>query len=252
MADPEHLYCHEVGQGERLVLVHGFTQTGRSFDPLISRWQDRFRLAIVDAPGHGRSGPIRASVPEGAELVGLAGGPACYLGYSMGGRLCLQLALDRPHVVNRLVLVGATAGIEDPTERKARRRLDEERARLIVDVGVEAFLVDWLAGPLFASLSPRAGNMASRLDNTAEGLASSLRLAGTGTQESLWHRLAELAMPVLIVVGANDPKFDALGQRMVGAIGANSTLVRVPEAGHAAHLENPEHFASMVEHFLKP
>jgi 2-succinyl-6-hydroxy-2,4-cyclohexadiene-1-carboxylate synthase len=238
------------GSGRRLVLVHGFTQTRRSWGPLVERLITRHELVLVDAPGHGRSGHVRADLWEGARLLGDVGGRADYLGYSMGGRYLLHLALARPDLVERLVLVGATAGIEDAAARLERQQGDAQWAQLVVDEGVERFLDRWLAGPLFRGLSPAAAGREARLENTATGLASSLRLAGTGRQAPLWDRLHELAMPVLLVVGSEDGKFRAVAERMQAAIGDNASVAVVGRAGHAAHLERPDAFAELLLSFL--
>jgi 2-succinyl-6-hydroxy-2,4-cyclohexadiene-1-carboxylate synthase len=103
---------------------------------------------------------------------------------------------------------------------------------------------------LFASLPEAAAGVDDRRRNTAAGLAGSLRHTGTGTQEPLWDRLGLLAMPVLVVAGANDPKFTALGERLVACIGGHATFAAVPDAGHAAHLEQPAAFVTLVEHWL--
>jgi 2-succinyl-6-hydroxy-2,4-cyclohexadiene-1-carboxylate synthase len=236
------------GTGERLVLVHGFTQTGRSWDRVARRLAERRTVVTVDAPGHGGSAAVRAAVPTAAALLGAAGGPATYVGYSMGGRLCLQLAVDRPELVRRLVLVSTTAGIDD-AEREARRRADEELAASIEHDGVDAFLDRWLALPLFATLPRDAAGIDDRRRNTAAGLASSLRLAGTATQEPLWDRLPELSMPVLLVAGALDSKYLAIAERMAELI-ADATVIVIEGAGHAVHLEAPDAFAGALDGWL--
>lgn len=244
------LHADVVGAGPRLVLVHGFTQTRRSWGPAADLLARSHELVLVDAPGHGQSGRVRAGLWDGARLIGEVGGQADYLGYSMGGRYLLHLAIVEPRLVQRLVLVGATAGIEDPAEREERRRADHEWAEVAMREGVAPFLDRWLAGPLFRNLSPEAGGREARLENTATGLAGSLRLAGTGSQEPLWRRLPLLDMPVLLVVGAQDAKFLALAERMQSAIGDNASLAVIDGAGHAAHLEAPDAFAHAVEAFL--
>jgi 2-succinyl-6-hydroxy-2,4-cyclohexadiene-1-carboxylate synthase len=161
----------------------------------------------------------------------------------MGARFCLHLALAGPALVERLVLVSGTAGIDDVGERAARRAADEALADGIERDGVDAFLDRWLAQPLFAHQAERvdpdrqAADRRERRRNTPSGLASSLRLAGTGTQSPLWGRLAELTMPVTLIAGADDPKFVALAGRLADAIGSSARLHIVPNAGHAAHLE---------------
>ncbi len=103
---------------------------------------------------------------------------------------------------------------------------------------------------MFAGLGPEQAHRRARLANTADGLASSLRRAGTGTQEPLWGRLGELAMPVLVVAGADDAKFAALAERMVDAVGANAELAVVPGAGHTVHLEQPAAFLAALRAWL--
>jgi 2-succinyl-6-hydroxy-2,4-cyclohexadiene-1-carboxylate synthase len=238
------------GTGERIVLVHGFTQTGRSWDRVASRLATGWEVVTVDAPGHGDSATARADLPEAAAMLGTTCGPATYVGYSMGGRLCLHLAMARPEVVRRLVLVSATAGIEDPGERAARRHEDEELAAAIERDGLDDFLDRWLALPLFATLPRDAAGVEDRRRNTAEGLATSLRLTGTGTQESLWDRLGELAMPVLLVAGALDTRFVAIAERMARLI-PGSSLEVVADAGHSVHLERPDAFTDALERWLR-
>ena len=239
------------GHGPRLVLVHGFTQTARCWGAFADDLARDHELVLVDAPGHGGSSRVAADLPGGAELLGRAGGHGTYLGYSMGGRLALHLALARPELVERLVLVGATAGIDDPDQRAARRRADEGLADHLEEVGLEAFLDEWLAKPLFAGLTDEAAAREERLANEAGALATSLRRAGTGTQEPLWDRLGALAMPVLVLAGVDDVKFSALASRLGRAIGANATVALVPRAGHSAHLEAPGDAASIVRRWLR-
>lgn len=251
------LHVETCGQGPRLVLAHGFTQSGRVWGGLADDLSVHHRLTMVDLPGHGGSSDIRADLVDGAALLGNAGGSAFYLGYSMGARFCLHLALARPDLVHRLVLVSATAGIEAADERAERRRADEALAERLDPVGggaaeksVAEFIDRWAANPIFGHVPAEANALDERKRNTAAGLASSLRMAGTGTQESLWVRLGELRMPVLVVAGVRDTKFTGLGRRIVGAIGTNAHCVQIGDADHAPHLQQPHPVATVVHTFL--
>jgi len=244
------LYADVSGRGPRLVLVHGFTQTGRSWGPVAADLARDHEVVRVDGPGHGHSASLATDMVEGARLLGETGGPATYIGYSMGARLCLHLALAQPQRVTALVLLGGTAGIEDAVARAARRRDDEALAVELERVGVAEFVGRWLARPLFIGLDEGAAGRSARLENTVTGLAASLRLAGTGAQESLWSRLPELAMPVLAVAGERDEAFIARAEAMAVAIGPNAEVAGVPGAGHAAHSEAPEAFLAIVRRFL--
>ncbi len=232
------------------MLVHGFTQTLRSWDRLALPLSDTFQVVRVDLPGHGGSGAIEMSFEETAAAIGEAGGRATYVGYSLGGRLCLRLAVDRPDLVQSLVLVGASPGLADDTERAERRAADEALATDIERLGTTAFLDRWLAQPLFASLEPQPEDLAARRANTSGGLATALRRLGTGVQEPLWDRLRRLAMPVLAVAGKEDTRYARIAEEMADAIGVNAQVVALTGAGHAAHLERPISFSHLLNAFL--
>ena len=251
MSTTGQLHAVAAGVGEPVVLVHGFTQTQRSWAPVGQDLARDHRVLRVDAPGHGASSALQANLWDGGRLIGRAGGAASYVGYSMGGRLCLHLALAEPGLVTSLVLIGATAGIDEPTERSARRHADEALAQRIEGEGVDVFVTWWVSQPLFAGLSPDAIGLEARRENTIAGLASSLRLAGTGRQDPpLWDRLGELNMPVLIVTGERDEKFRSLGERLVDSIGSNAAMATVRGAGHSVHLEKPVQFLKVLRAFL--
>ncbi len=236
----------------RIVLAHGFTQTARSWETLAGLLGARLpdaELVAVDLPGHGSADGVRADLWESADHLVHHGGRATYVGYSMGGRVALHAALAHPEFVERLVLIGATAGIDDATERLARRTSDEALAEHIEEVGVETFVDEWLANPLFAGLTPASAQRADRLRNTSSGLASSLRLTGTGTQESLWDRLPSLDVPTLLLAGADDAKFGELGARLRDTI-PGARFEQVGGAGHSVHLERPESTADLIAEWL--
>jgi 2-succinyl-6-hydroxy-2,4-cyclohexadiene-1-carboxylate synthase len=239
------------GKGPPIVLVHGFTQSGRAWEALGPALARRHTVIALDAPGHGGSASVTAGLAEGADLmVAVAGVPAAWLGYSMGGRFALHVALRHPDTVRRLVVVSATGGLDDAAARAARREADEALAVRVETEGVEAFVRWWLTRPLFQTLPPGSAAIESRLGGTAAGLASSLRLAGTGNQQPLWSQLSQLAMPVLVVAGERDDSYVAQGRRLVEMIGSNAAFAVVPGAGHACHLEQPDAFLEIVGPFL--
>jgi 2-succinyl-6-hydroxy-2,4-cyclohexadiene-1-carboxylate synthase len=244
------LHAEIVGSGPPLVLAHGFTQTGRSWGRFGELLAPGHRLILVDLPGHGSSATVEAGLVDGGDLLVEAGGeqPFDLLGYSLGARFALHAALAYPGAVRRLVLIGATAGIEDPQARDARRRRDEALAEEIQrEADVLPFLERWLSGPMFAGL--RDPGLEERRRNTPAGLASSLRLAGTGTQEPLWGRLGHLECPTLLLAGADDVRFAIAARRMAG-LAPHAVVSLVPGAGHAAHLAQPVLTARIVQSFL--
>jgi 2-succinyl-6-hydroxy-2,4-cyclohexadiene-1-carboxylate synthase len=243
------LHAVRRGIGPRLVLAHGFTQSGRIWGQFGDRLSAHHELICPDLPGHGGSSGIAVGLWEAAALLVEVGGgdPVDVVGYSMGGRVALHAALNWPERIARLVLISTTAGIEDVAVREARRMRDAALASELESSGdVAAFIDRWLKNPMFDDVR---GTKAERLANTPEGLASSLRLTGAGSQDPLWDRLAELPMPVLVMAGANDPRFVASGSRIANGV-RHGVLALVPGAGHAAPLVRPRLSALLVESFL--
>ena len=243
------------GGKTRLVLLHGFTQTGTSWGPVARRLEEHFDMLLPDLPGHGGSSQVRAGLWETSELLAqVVKRPAFWAGYSMGGRIALHVALAHPELVTSLVLVSANPGIEDPIARRERQVADEALAARVEQEGVEPFLRHWLGQPLFASLSGSAAGLGERLANTPEGLASSLRLAGVGTQEPLWGRLEELrarSLPVLLITGRLDPTYCLHAARTAELIGPSARSIVIEDAGHACHLEKPAEVAAAISGFCR-
>jgi 2-succinyl-6-hydroxy-2,4-cyclohexadiene-1-carboxylate synthase len=223
---------------DHVVLLHGFTQTGRSWAPVVAQLGERYRCFAPDLPGHGDAAERRPASFDAvaAYLAALPFDSFVLCGYSMGGRLALDAALRHPGRVERLILIGASPGIADDAERERRRRADLELAGRIERIGVEAFADEWAAQPLLATQTRGVAAAAreDRLRNTAPGLAAALRGMGTGVMTPLWDRLGELSMPVTLVAGELDQKFRAIAEQM--GVGE---LVVVEGAGHAVHLEQP-------------
>lgn len=234
----------------RVVFLHGFTQTMQSWVPIAEAVADRgFECVVIDLPGHGGSGEVRATLSDTAPLLADTAGRAAYVGYSLGGRTALHLAASHPALVQHLVLIGANPGLDDTTERAARCDADRALAQRLRAEGVAAFLDWWLAQPLFAGLVVDDAARADRLRNSAEGLARSLELAGTGAQESLWPLLSAFTMPLLAMAGEHDTKFAALARRIAAAVPRGAHL-EVPNASHACHLQQPTFVADAIVEFL--
>jgi 2-succinyl-6-hydroxy-2,4-cyclohexadiene-1-carboxylate synthase len=183
-----------------------------------------------------------------AHAIGESGGRGIYVGYSMGGRLCLRLALDRPDIVRALVLVSASPGIADAAERAARVETDELLAESVERDGVNTFLASWLAQPMFASVPPDAPGVADRRRLTAEFLAACLRKLGAGAMEPMWREVPQLTMPALLVTGTRDEKYTAIARRMLERMHPGVNLVQL-DGGHALPLEQPSVLGGLITAF---
>jgi 2-succinyl-6-hydroxy-2,4-cyclohexadiene-1-carboxylate synthase len=231
---------------ESVVLLHGFSGTHRAWDGVVARLDpERYLPLALDLPGHGAAANAERPITfPGCVAHVLAAGPERFVlcGYSQGGRIALHVALAAPERVSRLVLVSTSAGIEDATERAGRRRSDHGLADELESggwAGFDSFIERWRAQPLFADEPPDAGRLAreDQRRNRPDALAAALRGIGAGEMEPLWGRLAELQMPVIVLVGARDEKFQASGKRMTELL-PDAQLV-VASGGHGLPLENP-------------
>lgn len=252
-----------------LVLLHGFTQTGASWDPvrehLVGAVGDR-PIVTPDQRGHGTAGDVRpillpalaadamaagARAASNGSAQGL-GSPLALGGYSMGGRAAILAAQASPGRVTHLALISTTPGIENADERAARASADAALADEFEGLGIEELADRWGAQPLFAGQVPEvaAAARADRLGNDPAGLAAALRGAGTGRMGSLWAGLPELAMPSLVLVGERDEKFRAIGERMANAL-PDAEYAVVPGAGHQLPLEAPGAVAEALARLLE-
>ncbi len=235
---------------ETVVLLHGFAGTRHGWGPVADRLgRERYRPLALDLRGHGDARDRR---PVGvAECVAdvEAAAPARFAlcGYSMGGRIALHLALAHPGRVERLVLVAATAGIEDDAARAQRRAADERLADEIAGDTIEAFAERWMALPLFAGTPPDAARRwrEDLLRNEPRALAAALRGLGPGATAPLWDRLGELTMPVHVVAGERDERYVAIARRLAQAL-PDGRLKIVPRAGHGLPREAPAAVAEVI------
>jgi 2-succinyl-6-hydroxy-2,4-cyclohexadiene-1-carboxylate synthase len=229
---------------EDVVLLHGFGGTRRAWEGVVACLPaERYRPLALDLPGHGEYADAEERPLTFAGCVEhvLARCPARFAlcGYSLGGRVALHVALAARERVERLVLVSATAGIEDDEERAGRRASDRRLAEELENGPFEGFVERWSAQPLFAEDPPRVVALA-RADqrrNRPGALAAVLRGIGTGEMQPLWGRLSELTMPVTVLMGARDAKFPALGERMVDLL--PDAELKILAGGHRLLLESP-------------
>ncbi|MBX7258227.1 MAG: 2-succinyl-6-hydroxy-2,4-cyclohexadiene-1-carboxylate synthase [Candidatus Hydrogenedentes bacterium] len=246
-----------------VVFLHGFLGSADDWNEILPAFETSFRCVAVDLPGHGRSYRASGGVPctflDAAtaliEVVDAIDAPSFSLvGYSMGGRLALYAASIYAMRVDRLVLESASPGLRTGHEREERKARDEQLARQLESQPLEAFVREWYEQPLFATLARnperREALIARRLHNAPQGLAASLRGMGTGVQAPLWNELAANTIPALLVAGADDSKFVALGQEMERTCAAASLNV-MPGAGHCVHYEIPSAYTKVVKAFLE-
>jgi 2-succinyl-6-hydroxy-2,4-cyclohexadiene-1-carboxylate synthase len=258
-----HLSYFVTGEGPPVTLLHGFTQSGRSWHEVISLMPSGWRFIVPDLRGHGdtRTKPGAPCTMDActADLVALwdhLGIDRTHLvGYSMGGRLALHVAARRPERILSLLTIGAHAGLDDDA-RVGRRLGDEALAQRIETEGLERFVDYWSSLPLFAGLERRGPSFvaqvrAERMRNHVAGLADSLRGMGAGVMEPVWDDLAAVPFRCTFVAGQLDHGYAASARRLAATV-ADGHVEVVLHAGHAVHQERPEAFARVLANHLDP
>jgi 2-succinyl-6-hydroxy-2,4-cyclohexadiene-1-carboxylate synthase len=226
-----------------LVLLHGFTQTGASWEPVVRALGESYTAHRPDLRGHGGASDLRPVSFEAvrADLDALVPDGAVLCGYSMGGRIALDWAVrQRAGRISALVLVSASPGLAGAPERAARRRADEQLAARMETLPIEQLAREWAQTPVLAGAP--AWLHEDRLRSTPAGLAAALRGLGTGVMEPLWDRLPPAA---LWVVGERDARFRAIAERTGGRVAV------VPGAGHSVHAERPAAIADLLHVALR-
>ena len=245
----------------KIVFLHGFLGSGSDWLSFAHKLADRYCCVLVDLPGHGEAG-----IPEDGDADGffmrtveavaveirlLSAEPCVLVGYSMGGRIGLAMALRYPELFSKAVIVSSSPGLRTAEERAARRKSDEGVARKI-ERNFEGFIEFWYDQPLFSTLKSHAlfrEVEAQRKQGAPEQLARALRLLGTGNQPSFWDELPGNHLPILFCVGEKDVKYVEIGHRMAN-ICPESQVEFFEACGHTLHIEEPERFLGSVERFI--
>ena len=252
------------GSGPPVVLIHGFSGSRTTWYDLVQAASKEFTTIAIDHIGHGRTASpptvdryrMERTVDDLVEVVRQLGHErAMWVGYSMGGRTALQVICRHPEAVSALVLEGASPGLQTQEERDARIAADEKLAQM-AEADLEAFVDHWGSISLWDSQKQtlsepqRAALRQQRMAQRSIGLANSLRGMGTGSQTWLGDCLPRIGVPVLLTAGRLDTKYVQWAETMGAAI--PDARVRIIEGGgHAAHLEQPQAFNSVVLEFLR-
>jgi 2-succinyl-6-hydroxy-2,4-cyclohexadiene-1-carboxylate synthase len=246
-----------------LLLLHGFMGSSADFRPAIVTLAQHFHCICVDLPGHGQT-PIACGTNEATDdhdFVGtaeqiLAIAPDnCYLcGYSLGGRLALYLALHYPDRWQKVILESASFGLPTAQMRQERQRQDRAIARKLCqpDLDFAAFIHNWYQQPVFTGIENHSNFselIASRSQNNPLLLARSLAIMGLGQQPYLGELLITNKIPLLLLVGQQDPKFVEIGHQ-INQKCPQSEMIVVPNSSHNVHFQQLDLWLKAVLEFL--
>jgi len=264
MPSCQRFYYETHGRKEKspaILMLHGFLGSSKDWNEVAKILKEDFFCIVPDLPGHGRTMPISESdytMPAAAQalltIMNREEIKRCYLvGYSMGGRLALYMALMHPGRFRKLILESASPGLKTKEEQVARIESDGRVISRLKTQSMDEFISGWYNQPLFESIKQDSRKfeklLKSRSKNNSEGLSKSLKFMGTGVQPPLWDILPDLKPAILLIVGANDNKFKSIAGEMTRQTEAIS-VARIESAGHNLHFEKPREFVSELQKFL--
>lgn len=257
-----HVEVRNEDQSPSIVFLHGFTGSTQTWRKIADKLSD-YKIVLVDLLGHGKT-----AIPEDASryvmelqvrdlnslFMELGLKEFILVGYSMGGRTALAYAAAYPERLQALVLESASPGLKTAEERLERQQRDSERALKILANGMPSFVEKWENIPLFDSQKKLPKEIKEdikkeRLSQQPLGLANSLIGMGTGSQPSYWNQLRGIRVPVLLITGSMDSKFQAIADEMKTAFWQAEH--QIVDAGHAIHVEKPAEFATIVDEYLR-
>ncbi|WP_440998673.1 2-succinyl-6-hydroxy-2,4-cyclohexadiene-1-carboxylate synthase [Fodinibius sp. SL11] len=245
-----------------LLMLHGFMGDQRVFTHLIEDLSKFCNPITIDLLGFGQTtkptSPQRYREEYQADdlyslIENLNNEPHYLYGYSMGGRLALQIISQHAGLFEGLILESTNCGISDPEERKERRRIDVERAESITK-NFEDFLSNWENLELFKSPVPQDESSVAlykkiQSEQWPPALAASLKGFGTGSMTPVCDTLQKITTPTLLIAGSADEKYQHINQNLLEQL-PNATFSSI-EAGHRIHLDNPSALIEKINDFLE-
>jgi len=232
------------GKGPTILLSHGYSSTSRMWDGQVAALKDRYQVIVWDMRGHGESDyptdqrlySEALTVGDMRALLDKAGvDKAIIAGLSLGGYMSLAFHASHPERVRALMLFDTGPGFKKDEARAKWNDTARQRADAFDSKGLAAL--------------NSSDEVKLTRHRDATGLARAARGMLAQQNDRVIQSLGSVAVPTLVLVGANDTNFLAATDYMAAKI-KGATKAIVPDAGHAANLHQPAHFNQAVEAFL--
>jgi 2-succinyl-6-hydroxy-2,4-cyclohexadiene-1-carboxylate synthase len=264
-----------MGFDRPLVLLHGLFGGPTSFEPVLAEMHSRFQAFCPTLSYHEAATGLHTRLQDRSKgetnevsfldevdrlaarvMTEFSEKPVTLVGYSLGGRIALSMAIRHAPLVRKLVLISSRRGLDTPSEREARVASDDGWARRLEHSGFEGFFEAWWAQPVFASLARLPDAVLERETRARQALdpkrlATALRRFSLGVQPDYRGEVRRLSVPTLLVVGGLDTKFVALSHELAGELPNGRTIV-VENAGHHLLLEAPAALARIMDPIMDP
>lgn len=243
------------------MMIHAGVADHRQWNNEFAHFAGRFRVIRYDMRGYGTSEPIEGEFSHLGDLIALLDQlavrePAVIMGCSMGGGLAIDFALTHPARVRALILVGAGPSglkLDVPTPPKfadAEKAFEAGDLDLVAEIETQIWFDG--AGRTPGQVNPEMRRLAYEMNRIAlSHEAKELGKRLPGAQPPAAMRLAELRIPILIIVGAHDTAFiRAAADHMLDRVPSARKVV-IEDAAHLPNMDHPEEFRRIVDGFLK-
>ncbi|GAB4021920.1 MAG: 2-succinyl-6-hydroxy-2,4-cyclohexadiene-1-carboxy late synthase [Bdellovibrio sp.] len=231
------------GGSKHLLMAHGFLGSPSEWEFLFSTLLPHYTLHLLTLPGH-----IEAPIDEDRDEFFIqldnfvqTHSPMTLLGYSMGSRILMEVALRNLSSIDKIIVESGNPGIEDEKERAKRFESD---CQAFKNIDFQLFLERWYRGPLFSHLNESVRNeliLSKFTLHQPQQLAQAMRIFSPGQQKNLWPDIKKLNGH--FIAGEWDHKYSQIGLRLANL---GWGLDVVPDVGHNTHLEAPELFKQLV------
>jgi 3-oxoadipate enol-lactonase len=243
----------QTGKGPLLFLLHSLLSDRASFDAIVPRLSQSFRVVVPELPGFGKSQPVDGGLAAVADRMAeavrdaAAGDDVFVLGNGYGGFVALQMAIRHPGIAARLVLADCGAAFSEPGREAFRNMAAASKAKglsAITDVAMRR-----LFAPEFQQQHPDL--MRDRREAFLNTDAEVFRAACTALAElDLRPQLGQVEVPVLVLVGEHDEATPPPMSHELAAGLPQAQLKIIPGCAHVPQLQSPEVFLEAIGDFL--
>lgn len=255
----------EISRGNKpieLIFLHGFMGSLKDWDSIIRRLEKEsdlsFKIGRVDLPGHGKSDRFDFSkYPDFDTIIEIIYNTIInqgfqnptLIGYSLGGRVALSLALKFPHFCHSLIIESSSPGITCEQAKLRRLKQDEILFREVLEKAqsFHDFLNEWYSKDLFFNLNTSGfkETLKRRLANNPEILQKSIKALSVGNMPSLWDKLKDVTIPILYLSGEKDKKYQEIA-RKIETNNRSISFKTVTNAGHNTHVQNEDCYFQFI------
>ena len=250
-------FMHFLRQGNKntpIIFIHGFMGCSKDFEPIMDILHTQNECIAIDLPGHGKN---YAHLPKRCLFKHLTnvikgyitnlGTNKCHLvGYSMGGRLALQIASSYPNLIDKLVLISTNPGLVCKKEKQDRMQFDKHWANKLKTCSFDTFLTEWYSQTLFAP-NKKSHFIQTKKQILRYALEDYLIRFSVAKQASFWeYLLHQKNEHIHVVLGSNDIKYIDLYKPYKDKL----YIDEITNAYHSVHIEQPMYCAQAIQRHL--